>query len=397
MSAERLNHIDSLLNERYIEPGKISGALTLVARHGEIVHFSTLGQMDVERDKATERDTIYRIYSMTKPITSVALMMLFEEGRFQLSDPLHEYLPEWASAQVYVSGDDGEFETRPPDRPITVRDLLTHQSGLGYGATQSNPVDAAHGKHANHSTFGAPLSEWSAALSKLPLLFSPGTAWNYSVSTDLCGYLVEAISGKPFDRFLRDNIFEPLGMIDTGFYVPDEKIARFATCYEPDGAGGILLQDDPETSKYRSNPALFSGGGGLVSTATDYYRFCQMLLNGGSFGDNRLLGRKTIDLMTRNHLTDGAMLADMVAPASRVTNPVFAGLGFGLGFAVLMDPAKSQVSGSVGRYHWSGAASTYFWIDPVEDLAVVFLSQLLPGAYPIRPTLQAMVDSAIED
>jgi CubicO group peptidase (beta-lactamase class C family) len=291
--------------------------------------------------------------------------------------------------------------TRRPDRPMTIRDVLSHQSGLTYGFHFRNSVDAAYRELEIMSTasLGFPnttLADNIKKMANIPLVFSPGTAWNYSVSTDVCGYLVEVISGKPFDRYLQDHVFGPLDMVDTGFFVPDEKIDRFAACYAP-GRGGRVLQDDPITSPYRKNPALFSGGGGLVSTARDYYRFVQMLCNGGELEGTRILSRKTVDLMRMNHLPGGVDLA-AVSPAGQFSEAATTGTGFGLGFSVLLDPAKAQISGSVGQFAWGGAASTAFWIDPVEKLVLVFMTQLLPSStYPFRRELQVLINSAFVD
>ncbi len=403
LSTERLSQIDRHLTENYIEPGKLAGALTLVARKGEIAHFSAIGQMDAERGKATRDDTIFRIYSMSKPITSVALMSLYEEGRFQLDDPVHKFIPSWENLRVWEGGAHPLWLTRHVDRPMSVRDLMSHQSGLTYGFMMRNSVDAAYRKlgiMARESDLGLPdetLADQVEKLSKVPLQFSPGTAWNYSVSTDVCGHLVELISGKRFDEYLQERIFEPLSMVDTGFAVPDEKLDRFGACYAPTPGGGRFLQDDPEKSAYRHQPKLLSGGGGLVSTAMDYYRFCQMLLNGGQLDDVRILGRKTIGLMTSNHLPGGVDLA-AVAPSGQFSEVAFEGTGFGLGFSVLLDPATAQIPGSPGQYAWGGAASTAFWIDPVEEVILIFMTQLLPsGTYPLRRELQVLVNAAIVD
>ncbi|MFQ5380168.1 MAG: serine hydrolase domain-containing protein [Dehalococcoidia bacterium] len=403
MSTERLAQIDRHLMQNYVEPGKFAGALTLVARKGEIAHFSAIGEMDGERGKATREDTIFRIYSMSKPITSVALMTLYEEGRFQLDDPVHKYIPSFEGLRVWEGGADPIWLTRHPDRPMTVRDLMSHQSGLTYGFMMRNSVDAAYrklgimGREGDQGLPDETLTEQIEKLSRVPLQFSPGTAWNYSVSTDVCGHLVELISGKPFDDYLTERIFKPLGMVDTAFYVPDEKLDRFAACYIPTPTGGRMLQDDPEKSAYRKPPKLLSGGGGLVSTATDYFRFCQMLLNGGRLDGVPILGRKTIELMTSNHLTGGGDLAAM-APSGIFAEVAFAGTGFGLGFSVLLDPAAAQIPGSRGQYAWGGAASTAFWVDPVEEVILVFMTQLLPsGTYPIRRELQVLVNAAIVD
>lgn len=403
LSSERLRRIDSHLEETYVSTGRIAGALTLVARHGEVAHCGAVGQMDAERNKPMRDDTIFRIYSMSKPITSVALMTLYEEGRFQLDDPVHKFIPEWENLAVWVGGAYPNFVTRPAERAMSMRDILSHQSGLTYGFHMRNSVDAAYRELeivARAGDLGLPqltLKETVERMARIPLLFTPGTAWNYSVSTDVCGYLVEVISGKRFDEFLEERIFRPLGMVDTAFHVPAEKVERFAACYAPKPGGGRVLQDDPETSAYLTPPKLLSGGGGLVSTISDYYRFAQMLLNGGVLDGERILSRKTIELMTMNHLPGGQDLL-AVAPAGLFSEAVMSGTGFGLGFSVLLDRAKAQIPGSVGQYAWGGAASTAFWIDPVEDLLLVFMTQLLPSStYPFRRELQVLVNAAIVD
>ncbi len=413
MSTERLKRIDTLLEERYLKTGRYAGTLTLVSRKNEVAHFSAQGLMDAERNKPMRKDTIFRIYSMSKPITSVALMMLYEEGAFQLDDPVHKFIPSWEKLGVWVAGAWPNFATKAPGRPMTIRDVLSHQSGLTYGFQVRNSVDAAYrqlrimeregppalGPARDSATETEPetLASSIEKLSKLPLLFSPGTAWNYSISTDVCGYLVEVISGKPFDVYLQERIFAPLGMVDSGFSVPDEKIDRFAACYVALPGDKRMLQDDPETSVYRKQPALFSGGGGLVSTATDYLRFCQMLLNGGALDGARLLSRKTIELMTTNHLDGGQDLAAL-APPAQFSEATTSGTGFGLGFSVLLDQRLAQISGSPGQYAWGGAASTAFWIDPKEEVIAIFMTQLLPSStYPIRRELQTLVNSAIVD
>ena len=359
--------------------------------------------MDAERGKPMRQDTIFRIYSMSKPITSVALMTLYEEGHFQLDQPVHDFIPAWSDLGVWRAGAHPAFTTTHPVRPMTVRDLLSHQSGLTYGFHLRHPVDAAYRALAIMNRAGDlalpddTLAETAAKLAEVPLLFSPGTAWNYSVSTDMCGYLVEVISGRAFDVYLQERLFGPLGMVDTGFHVLDEKLDRFAACYVPTPQGGRELQDDPETSAYRRPPRLLSGGSGLVSTADDYFRFCQMLLHGGALDGARILSRKTIELMTLNHLPGGQDLA-AVAPPGLFSEAAMAGTGFGLGFSVLFDRSRAQITGSVGQYAWGGAASTAFWIDPVEEVVVVFLTQLRPSStYPFRRELQVLVNAALVD
>ena len=402
LSTAKLARIDSHLQEKYVDTGKIAGALTLVARQGEVAHFSGIGLMDAERGKAMKDDTIFRIYSMSKAITSVALMQLYEAGRFQLDDPAHKYIPEWENLGVWVSGSHPAWVTKRPDRPMTIRDLLSHQSGLTYGFMFRNSVDAAYRQLEvmSTATLGFPattLAENIKKMAEIPLLFSPGTAWNYSVSTDVCGYLVEVISGLSFDEYLRRNVWGPLGMVDTGFFVPGEKIERFAACYSPTPTGGRVLQDDPQVSPYRKNPVLFSGGGGMVSTARDYRRFVQMMCNGGELDGARILSRKTIDLMRMNNLPGGVDLMS-AAHSAGFSEATMNGTGFGLGFSVLLDQAKAQISGSPGQFAWGGAASTAFWIDPVEKLVLVFMTQLLPSStYNFRRELQVLINSAYVD
>jgi CubicO group peptidase (beta-lactamase class C family) len=399
LCSERLARIERHLRERYLEPGRIAGAVTLVARHGKVAYLSALGQRDVERKQEMTEDTVFRIYSMTKPVTSVALMMLVEEARCSLSDPVHQYIPEWEDQRVYRYGAWPSFVTEPARRPMTIRDLLTHTSGLTYGFVFHDPIDAAYRRLGISS--GAPgegpastLEETAHKLAGIPLLFSPGTRWNYSVSTDIAGYLVQLISGQRFDEFLRTRIFEPLGMRETGFSVPAGCEPRFAANYRRTPRTLLALEDDPAKSAYLQPPTLFSGGAGLVSTAEDYRRFCQMLLDGGQYEGARLLGRKTIELMTQNHLPDGGDLAALATGSFSETS--YDGVGFGLGLAVLLDAAKRQTHGSVGEYYWGGAASTAFFIDPKEDLLAIFLTQLMPSTtYDFRGQLRNLVYSAI--
>ena len=412
MSTERLARIDALLDERYIQSGRYPGTLTVIARKGETAHCSAQGLMDVERAKPVSEDTIFRIYSMSKPITSVALMMLYEEGAFQLDDPVHKFIPSWEKLGVWVAGGFPDFVTKAPEKAMSMRDVLSHQSGLTYGFQVRNPVDAAYrelgvmergvtvlgpDRRARPGSENETLASSVEKLASLPLLFAPGTAWNYSISTDVCGYLVEVISGKPFDVFLQERIFGPLGMPDTGFSVPDQKLERFAACYNATPDGKFVLQDDPETSPYRKQPSLFSGGGGMVSTAADYLRFSRMLLGGGELEGVRLLSRKTVELMTMNHLAGGQDLAAL-APPGQFNEATTTGTGFGLGFSVLLDQRLAQISGSPGQFAWGGAASTAFWIDPREELIAIFMTQVLPSSsYPLRRELQTLVNSAIVD
>ena len=389
LSAARLYKIDHLTHD-YIKRGRLPGTISLVARRGEIAHLTCQGKMDIEADKDMEEDTIFRIYSMSKPVTSVALMMLYEDGRFQLENPVSRFIPAFKDLKVYSA--DGNHTA--PEREMTIRDLLTHTSGLTYGFMQSTAVDAMYREQAVEQSKS--LEEMVQKLAKIPLLFSPGTRWSYSVATDVCGYLVEKISNIPFDDFLREQIFEPLSMEDTGFFVPDEKIHRFAANYQRTENDDLQLFDSPETSHYQRSPGLFSGGGGLVSTVHDYYKFASMLLNQGEYEGTRLLGRKTVELMTSNHMPGHGDLASMGQAV--FSESTYDGIGFGLGFSVMLDPATAQILGTEGEFAWGGAASTYFFIDPDEDMLVIFLTQLMPSsAYPIRRELRVLAYQSIID
>jgi CubicO group peptidase (beta-lactamase class C family) len=323
--------------------------------------------------------------------------MLVEEGRIALDDPVHRHIPKWRDLGVYSAGFMETFRTKPPERPMLVVDLLRHTSGLTYGFQQRTNVDAAYRKlQIGELERRGTLDSMIDSLGTLPLDFSPGAAWNYSVSTDVLGYLVGKISGMPFEQFLKTRIFQPLGMVDTDFYVPAEKRRRFAACYVATPDGRMKLQDDPEKSPYLTPSTFVSGGGGLVSTAADYLRFGRMLLNGGTLDGARLLSPKTIELMTINHLPGGKDLNEIsVSAYSEIASP---GFGFGLGFSVQINPARLMLPGSVGDFAWGGAASTYFWIDPREELIAIFLTQLLPSrAYPVRREMRTLVYSAFTE
>ncbi|MCZ6874299.1 MAG: serine hydrolase [bacterium] len=398
LSSQRLERIGAHLQSRYIDTGKVTGTLTLVARHGQIAYFEPQGHLEVECQRPMQRDTIFRIYSMSKPITTVGLMMLYEQGLLQLDDPVHRFIPSWKNLQVYRTGNHPDFDTVTPERPMTVSDLMSHTSGLTYGFTERSNVDAAYRKLgvADRSKPGYTLQDMVDALAQLPLEFSPGTRWNYSVSTDVLGYLVQVISGQRFDQYLHDHILQPLGMDDTGFTIAEAQLPRFACNYLHQSDDRLQLIDSPEESEYRKQ-SLFSGGGGLISTAEDYFRFTQMLLNGGELDGVRLLGRKTIQLMTMNHLPGGQDLTQLALP-SGFSETAYAGVGFGLGFSVMLDPARTQILGSVGEYAWGGAASTAFWVDPVEQMLVIFMTQLMPSSsYPIRRELRALTYAALID
>ncbi|MFC0401376.1 serine hydrolase domain-containing protein [Paraburkholderia rhizosphaerae] len=404
MSCERLERVERFIDDDYIATGKLAGAVTQVWRRGELALNSILGLADRERRLPMAEDSIFRIYSMTKPITSVAVMMLVEECRIALDDPVSKYIPAWGKLGVHMGGMMEGFRTRAPARPMLVVDLLRHTSGLTYGFQQNTNVDAAYRelKVGALATDGT-LEEMIEKLATLPLEFSPGEAWNYSVSTDVLGYIVGKVSAMPFEVFLKERIFDPLGMVDTAFHVPEEKRSRFCACYAVGALGSKLatgqkptLQDDPYTSPYLTPPTFISGGGGLVSTAADYMRFARMLLQGGELDGARLLGPKTLELMTANHLPGGVDLPRL--SRSMFSEANYDGVGFGLGFATTICPSATLVAGSAGDFFWGGAASTFFWVDPREDLIVLFLTQLLPsGAHPVRRQLRTLVYSAITE
>jgi len=395
LSAARLDRVRTWMHQ-WVDSGKLAGMVTCVMRKGQLAFAEVYGKADVARDKPMRPDTIFRIYSMTKPLTSTAIMMLYEEGRFQLDDPISKFIPAFANPRVYVGGSRGKMETVPAEREINFRDLLTHTSGLTYGFMESTPVDAAYRAKdgVDFQTADTSLKQVVEKLATIPLIAQPGKAWNYSVATDVLGYLVEVISGQPFEKYLKEKVIDPLRMIDTDFHVPKEKHDRFAANYSAGPGGKLDLIDDPVKSRYLAPRKVNSGGGGLVSTAADYLRFCQFMLNKGELDGVRLLGRKTVELMTMNHLNGD--MADMGTP--RFSESTYTGIGFGLGFSVMIDPAKAYIAGTPGEFAWGGAASTAFWIDPAEDMAVVLLTQLMPSStYPIRRELRVLTYQAIVD
>ncbi len=405
LDERRLERIAEHLQHRYIDAGRIAGCQVAVARHGHLGYFRSLGFRDLERSLPVEEDTIWRIYSMTKPITGVALLSLYERGTFQLSDPVTRFIPQWRDLKVRERAPDGSQRLVDPERPMTVRDLMMHTSGLGFGGRPTlqelfSDENAERGggfvpglRRGPDATLASMVEHYAG----YPLEFHPGRHWLYSVSTDVCGRLVEIISGQRFDDYLREAIFRPLGMNDTAFAVPDGKVNRFAACYRRNARKQLVLADDPQHSGYRKEPSFLSGGGGLVSTTTDYLRFCEMLLGGGELDGVRILGRKTVELMTANHLPGDGDLEAFAAPGG-YGEAGFAGMGFGLTVAVAKAPTATQVIGSPGEYMWGGAASTIFWVDPVEDLTAVFMTQLLPsGTFNFRGQLKTLVYPAIAD
>jgi CubicO group peptidase (beta-lactamase class C family) len=411
LDATRLERITEHFTVRYVDAGRVAGCQVLVARHGHVGYFRSFGLMEREREKPVADDTIWRMFSMTKPITGVALMTLHERGMFQLNDPVSRFIPSWAGLRVREKDPDGSARLVDPHRPMTVRDLLMHTSGLGWGGRRAPfgvataEVDATGEAPwlAGAAGVADPLdARWTLEgmverLSERALRFHPGEHWFYSLSTDVCARLVEILSGRRFDEYLRDTIFRPLGMVDTGFVVPDDKIDRFAASYGRARDKSLRLVDDPTTSGYRKPRQFLSGGGGLVSTSADYLRFTQMLCNGGELDGVRILSRKTVELMTRNHLPGGGELREFAVPGG-YGEVGFDGTGFGLTVAVGLGPVANQAVGTAGEYMWGGWASTIFWVDPTEELIVVFMTQLMPsGTFNFRGQLKSLVYGAIAD
>lgn len=389
-SSERLKRINRFM-QGYIEDKKLAGAVIMLARRGEVFHLENYGVQDLESGAAVERDTIFRLYSMTKPITSVAVMMLYEEGRFSLDDPVGKFIPAFADMKVLEGMGETGMRLVGQERPITIRHLLTHTSGLSYGLHRDTPIDAMY-HESKIADADSTLKEVMDRLARIPLVNQPGTKWRYSISPAVLGYLVEVVSGKPFDKFLRERIFTPLGMGDTSFFVPEEKLGRLATAYVPSRGGGIAPHEGSITTRHRRPHAMMSGGAGLVSTATDYMRFCQMMLNGGVLDGERLLAPKTVELMRSDHLTDDLKPYAVEDRFHGYTK----GCGFGLGFSVVNDIAQHGVPGSNGMYCWFGAASCYFWIDPAEELIAILMTQFLPVSwYPLHREFQAATYQAL--
>ena len=388
-----MGNIRDYLKEQYVEPGKYVGTLTLVARKGEIAYLDALGFMDRENKKAMQEDAIFSIYSMSKPITSIALMQLYEKSLFRLDDPIHWHIPSWRNLRVYESGLYPNFLTSRPNRHMTIRDLLSHMSGLTYDFMLRTNVDAAYRKTKLQAT--GDLQAMIDTLAQLPLEFSPGEQWNYSVSTDVCGYLVEHFSGMKLDKYFQKHIFDPLGMEDTGFSCAKEKVNRLASLYEQHPKKGPVLVDPggAKTARVKKRKML-SGGGGLLSTMSDYYRFSSMLINQGELDGTRIIGRKTLAMMASNHLPDNKDLTEMSQSAFSETT--YQGVGFGLGFSVILDPVKTQSLTDEGEYGWGGAASTVFWVNPKEEMVAIFLTQLLPSStYQVRRELRSLVYSSL--
>ncbi|MGE5285851.1 MAG: serine hydrolase domain-containing protein [Micromonosporaceae bacterium] len=391
---DRLARVDRHFRA-YVDDGRLPGWLVLISRQGRVAHASTYGWRDLEARLPVETDTLFRIYSMTKPVTSVAAMMLYEEGAFELSDPVSRFIPSFGDMRVYMGGPAAKPLAVPAAEPIRIKHLLTHTSGLTYGFHRVHVVDQLYREAGFEwgTPAGVSLAACCDAWASQPLLFHPGAEWNYSVATDVLGHVAEVVSGQPLDRFFAERIFGPLGMLDTRFFVEGDDVHRLAALYAP-GKDRRATRYDALGSAVLRRPAVMSGGGGLVSSASDYHRFARMLAGDGQLDGVRLLGSRTVRYMKQNHLPGGTDLEAFGRPIHAETS--YAGIGFGLGFAVVQDPVACGTLCSPGEISWGGAASTVFWADPVEDLIVVFLTQLLPSStYPLRSVLRQLVYQAL--
>jgi CubicO group peptidase (beta-lactamase class C family) len=384
LSSEKLGRVTAAV-QALVDDEKVAGAITLIARRGKVVYFEATGKRDIESGRPMERDTILRFYSMSKPITSVAVMMLVEEGKIGLDDPVAKHLPEFKGVKVFVRANGDGFDTESAQREPTVRDLLRHTAGLTYGFFGNTPVDAKYNSLGVLAPGGS-LADMTKKLGELPLLYQPGTKWNYSVATDVLGRLVEVASRQSLDEYFAERIFRPLDMRDTAFFVPADKVDRFAATHGT-ADGKLRVTDAPATSNFCNRPTLLSGGSGLVSTARDYMRFCQMIASGGELGGRRLLRSETVAEMTKNQLPDAAFPIAF-GPIQRP------GVGFGLGFSVQVnrDPFSAA---RVGEYGWGGAASTHFWISPKDELVVIALQQFMPFSTRLEQTIKPLVYEAI--
>jgi CubicO group peptidase (beta-lactamase class C family) len=391
----RLRRLDDVFRS-YVDDGRLPGWTLAVTRRGKVVHLTHHGLADIDSGRPVGDDTLWRIYSMTKPITSVAAMMLYEQGLFELTDPVSKFIPEFAEPRVYVGGSAGAPGTRPAVEPIRVWHLLTHTAGLTYGFHHAHAVDEMY--RARGYEFGVPeghdLAAACAGWAQFPLLFDPGTEGNYSVATDVLGRVVEVVSGLSLDRFFAERILGPLGMTDTAFSVSGADVERLATLYL--ARDGRLARSVATGNAVTKPVRFFSGGGGLVSTAADYHRFTQMLAGGGQLDGVRLLSPRTLAFMTRNHLPGGVDLETIGRPL--FAEPQFRGIGFGLGFSVVLDPVPGKVLASAGEFAWGGLARTSFYVDPAEEITAMFFTQLLPGpVYPLRTLLRTLITQAVVD
>jgi CubicO group peptidase (beta-lactamase class C family) len=399
LAPDRLRRIDEHFT-RYVDDGRLPGWLITVSRRGRVAHLSCYGSRDIEAGLPVEPDTLWRIYSMTKPVTSVAAMMLYEEGAFALTDPVAAFIPSFAGVRVYTGGSDQRPVTVPATEPVRIWHLMTHTAGLTYGFHRAHPCDALY-RTAGFDVDtrpGVTLAEACDIWAGIPLLFQPGTEWNYSVATDVLGRVVEVVSGQRLDEFFAQRILGPLGMTDTGFYAAQADLPRLAALYGM-GPGRKAVRMDALGEAARKPPSMLSGGGGLVSTAADYHKFTRLLLHhwnspAGELDGVRLLSPRTVSFMGRNHLPGGVDLETFGRPLN--AEAPFRGVGFGLGFAVVIDPVPGKVVCSPGELSWGGAASTAFWIDLAEELTVSFFTQLMPSsAHPIRPRLRQLVYQAL--
>ena len=397
-SQERLERISAWM-DRYVNAGKLPCALTLICRHGEVVFARSVGQRDLDSGGSIEMDSIFRIFSMSKPLTSVAVMMLYEEGNFQLDDPISRFIPCLADPRVMVSNVDGQLQTRPASGPITIKQLLTHTAGFTYGWNEEFSLGEMYQQAAvDFWPNSGVLADVVERVSELPLLFEPGSRFGYGISTDILGRFIEVISGQSLAAFMQQRVFEPLGMTDTGFSITPDKLDRLTTLYEATGDSSTLVPvDTPGATLFAAeNVTTFSGGGGLLSTAADYLRFAEMLRCRGEFNGVRLLGSRTVDFMTQNHLPgDLAQMGDIDFDGWSIGGE---GVGFGLGFSVVLDSVRARTLCSVGEFSWGGMASTVFWVDPVEDITAMFLTQLTPSnTYSLRRELRVLVNQALVD
>lgn len=395
LDTARLELISDRLQRDYVDPGKIAGCQVTVARHGHVAYFRNFGLMDLERGKPTADDTIYRIYSMAKPITAVALMTLHERGDFQLTDPVSRFFPEWKDQRVWLATEGDTVITEPVKRPVMIVDLLRHTAGLTYGEAD-HPVDDIYRSMGIRDLGNPDSSEvFMQKLGRAPLIYQPGEKWGYGIATDACGALVEHFSGMRFGDYLQEAVCGPLGMTDTSFSIAPEKVPRFAACYRPGPDGSLVLTDDPAASEFADTERFQSGGGGLVSTSADYLKFCEMLRQRGSLGGARILGSRTVELMGYNHLPRGQDLSQMARGMFRDVSGE--GLGHGLGFAVRIRDLPAGRLGN-GDMLWGGAASTLFWIDPREQLIVILMAQLMPShTYNLGGLVRSIVMSSIVD
>lgn len=392
-SGERLRLLSRQM-DRHIEAGRYPGLQVTVARHGHVAFRQSFGLTDLGRARSTTEDTIYRIYSMAKPVTAVAFMTLHERGVFQLGDPVSQYVPEWRDQCVWVGDDEAAMVTEPVRRPVTMLDLLRHTAGLTYGEAQ-HPVDELY-RAAGVRDLGNPddAETFLKKLGGLPLIYHPGERWGYSIATDVCGALVEHFSGMRLGDFLEAEVFRPLGMVDTSFAIEGDRVDRLAACYRKGTGGEFVLTDDPPTTEFRNQGRFQSGGGGLLSTSDDYLRFCEMLRRRGTLDGHRVLGSRTVAFMMQNHLPGGQDLSNLAR--GMLSGEAGIGIGHGLGFAVrLSDPSKGYLGN--GEISWGGAASTFFWLDPREDLIVIAMAQLMPSsAYNLVGELRSIIYAALD-